>query len=84
MDSTELIGMIAAFFTTIAFLPQAIKVIKTKNTQDLSLSMYSILCTGLLLWLIYGIQIDSLPIIIANGITLILSSTILIVKIKYK
>lgn len=84
MDNTEVIGMIAAFLTTIAFLPQAIKVIRTKNTQDLSLSMYSILFAGLLLWLIYGIQIDSLPIMIANGITLILSSIILILKMKYK
>jgi len=84
MDYVEIIGLVAAFLTTGSFLPQAIKVIKTKNTSDLSLSMYSMFVCGVSLWLIYGLIIESLPIILANMITLILSGTILFMKIRYK
>jgi len=84
MDYVEIIGLIAAFLTTGSFLPQAIKVIKTKNTSDLSLSMYSMFAGGVCLWLAYGFLIDSLPIIIANVVTLMLSGTILFMKIRYK
>ena len=84
MDYVEILGLTAAVLTTGSFFPQAIKAIKTKNTSDLSLSMYSMFVGGVCLWLIYGFVIDSLPIILANIVTLILSSTILIMKIKYK
>lgn len=78
------IGLIAATCTTISFLPQAIKIIKTKHTQDLSLVMYLVLTTGIFLWLVYGIFIKDLPVIIANAITLIFTVIILTLKIKYK
>jgi len=65
-------------------LPQIIKSIKTKNTKDLSLLMYLILIMGVFLWLVYGILIESLPLIIANAIVILFSLTILILKIKYK
>ena len=78
------IGFFAAFCTTIAFLPQAAKVWKTKSTKDISLYMFIIFTIGVLSWLIYGISISDLPIILANAITLILSLFILIYKIKYK
>jgi len=84
MDTITIIGMAAAVFTTISFLPQAIKVIKTKNTSDLSLVMYMSFTTGVLLWLIYGYLLNDLPILIANSITLIFAVTILIMKLKYK
>ena len=84
MDYAEILGLVAAVLTTGSFLPQAIKVIKTKNTNDLSLSMYSLFFSGVFLWLVYGFLIDSLPIIIANMITLILSGIILFMKIRYK
>ena len=61
MNTFTIIGLIAAACTTLSFLPQAIKVIKTKNTSDLSLTMYLILTTGLLLWLIYGYLINDIP-----------------------
>ena len=78
------IGFFAAFCTTIAFLPQALKVWKTKSTKDISLYMFIIFTVGVLSWLIYGISISDLPIILANALTLILSLFILIYKIKYK
>ena len=84
MEGITILGLTAAICTTISFLPQAIKTIKTKQTKDLSLGMYSVLTAGVLLWIIYGILIEDLPIILANGITFIFTSTILILIIKYK
>jgi len=78
------IGFLAAFCTTFAFLPQAIKVWKTKSTKDISLYMFIIFTVGVLSWLIYGISITDLPLILANAITLVFSLFILIYKIKYK
>ncbi len=84
MNLLTVLGLVAACCTTISFLPQAIKVIRTKHTNDLSLGMYTLLTTGIILWLIYGFFKNDLPIILANGITLIFAGTILILKIKYK
>jgi len=78
------VGFFAAFCTTISFLPQVIKVYKTKSTKDISLYMFLIFTMGTFCWLIYGILESSLPIIIANTITLILSAIILLYKIKFK
>tara|TARA_B100001063_G_C16332176_1_gene342671 strand:+ start:234 stop:494 length:261 start_codon:yes stop_codon:yes gene_type:complete len=78
------IGFFAAFCTTIAFLPQAIKVYKSKSTKDISLYMFLIFTIGVLSWLIYGLIINDLPVILANAVTLILSFFILIYKIRYK
>jgi MtN3 and saliva related transmembrane protein len=79
--SSDIIGYIAATLTTSSFLPQAILTIKTRNTDALSLSMYSIFTLGVLFWLIYGIIIDDYAIISANAITLLLAASILGFKI---
>ncbi|MBC7654637.1 MAG: SemiSWEET transporter [Oligoflexus sp.] len=84
MDFITLIGLLAAFGTTFSFLPQAIKIIKTKNTEGISLSMYLMFTTGVFLWLIYGYMKNDMPIVVANAITLILASIILYLKMKYK
>jgi MtN3 and saliva related transmembrane protein len=84
MEFMTLIGLAAGFCTTAAFLPQVIKTWKSKSAKDLSLGMYSIFCTGVLLWLIYGIMISDLPIILANAITLILAVSILFFKLTFK
>ena len=84
IDQNEIIGLIAAVCTTFAFIPQVIKVWKTKQTMDLSLRMYFIMFIGILLWLVYGIRIDSLSIILANVVTAILVGTILVYIIKGK
>lgn len=78
----EWIGYIAATCTTIAFLPQVIHTIRSKNVKGISLNMYLILELGLILWLMYGLHIKDLPIIAANSVTLIFSSVILYMKIR--
>ena len=78
------IRFFAAFYTTIAFLPQAIKVYKTKSTKDISLIMFIIFTLGVFSWLIYGLIINDLPVILANVVTLILSLFILLYKIRFK
>lgn len=84
MDFISAIGSLAAFFTTIAFVPQAIQIIRTKNTQSISLAMYSFFTIGIALWLIYGILMQDFPIIMANSVTVVLSVIILTMKIRYK
>ncbi|MEM9338241.1 MAG: SemiSWEET transporter [Bacteroidota bacterium] len=83
MSSLQLLGFAAAFCTTAAFLPQAIKTIRSKATHAISLPMYLLLIVGIILWLSYGLILGDYPIIIANAITLFLCSIILILKIKY-
>lgn len=80
MEST--IGYIAAMCTTVAFIPQAIKVFKTNQTKDISMGMFLLMNIGLIFWTVYGIMIFSYPIIIANLLTLILALYILFMKIK--
>lgn len=77
----ETISYIAAVLTTGSFLPQAIMTLKTKDTASLSLGMYSTFTFGVFLWLIYGIYLADKAIIYANAITLVLSSSILFIKV---
>jgi len=84
INLVTIIGLLAAFGTTISFLPQAVKTIQTKDTSGISLPMYVLFTTGTLFWLIYGIMSGSLPVTIANAITFIFASIILVYKIKYK
>jgi MtN3 and saliva related transmembrane protein len=83
MDTITIIGLVAGTLTTIAFVPQLTKTWKSKSAQDISLGMFLLFCSGVLLWLIYGVLIDALPVILANTVTLILSGAILILKLKY-
>ncbi len=78
----EIIGFTAAFLTTAAFVPQAVKVYKTKKTEDLSLALFVLLFVGVFLWLVYGVLIVSAPVIIANAVTFILVAYILLVKLR--
>lgn len=84
MNVITIIGLVVATFTTASFVPQAIETIKTKNTSGISLGMYSLFSFGTLLWFIYGIFEKDLPIMIANGITLVFACIILAYKWKYK
>lgn len=79
--SSELIGYFAATLTTASFLPQAIKTIKTRDTESLSLGMYGMFAAGVLLWFVYGIYLSDKAIIIANAITFVLAAAILGFKI---
>lgn len=80
----DIIGYFAAILTTLSFLPQAIKTIKTKDTSGISLIMYSMFTIGVLGWLIYGFIKNDIPIFIANLVTLSLAGVILSLKVKYK
>jgi MtN3 and saliva related transmembrane protein len=80
--SLDLLGYFAAFCTTMSFLPQAILTIRTKDTESLSLGMYSLFTFGVILWLIYGFYKHDYALICGNAVTLILAATILAFKIK--
>ena len=79
----EFFGYFAAILTTLAFLPQLIKTLKTKKAEDVSLITLIMFLTGVLSWIIYGYKISSTPILIANIITFILNFLILIFKINF-
>ncbi|MDF2529254.1 MAG: hypothetical protein K0Q57_134 [Gammaproteobacteria bacterium] len=83
MVLAEVIGAVSAVLTTAAFLPQVIKVFKTKKTQDLSYGMLLAQSTGNFMWAIYGVMIHSRSITIANIFTFILVLMIIIAKIKH-
>jgi len=80
--SNSLIGYLAAFLTTVAFVPQTYRALKSKDLSSISLNMYLLFTTGVLFWIYYGYTNESWPVVIANVITLILSSIILFLKIK--
>ncbi len=83
MNAYTLIGLAAAFCTTVAFLPQVIKTWQTRSTKDLSLSMFLVFTTGIFLWLVYGLAVHDIPLIVANGITFVLSGIILYFKLRH-
>jgi MtN3 and saliva related transmembrane protein len=83
MDFTNLLGFTAASLTTLAFLPQVIKIWRSRSTKDISLPMLITFIAGITLWLIYGLLVNAAPIYMANGITLILNLAILRFKLKY-
>ena len=78
----DVIGGGAAVLTTIAFLPQVIKSWRSGSTRDVSLGMFLILNTGIVLWLIYGLLLGSLPLILANTVTIFLTGTIMVLKLR--
>jgi MtN3 and saliva related transmembrane protein len=83
LEYANTVGLLAGVLTTISFVPQVVKIWKTKQARDISLGMFAIFSGGVLLWLLYGIGIGALPVIVANAVTLGLSLTILVFKIKY-
>ena len=81
--SVEDLGFVAAFCTTIAFVPQLVRVIRRRSAKDVSLPTFLLFSIGVFIWLIYGIDIGSRPVIASNGVTLVLSLGILILKLRY-
>lgn len=79
-----MIGMAAAICTTVAFIPQVIKIYKIKNASEISILTFSIFSAGVFLWFVYGIMIKEWPVIIANFITLFLAIIIIVMKIRYR
>ncbi len=83
MSGIEILGFAAAILTTVCWLPQAFRTIRTKDTKSLSLVAQSIFTLGVGLWLIYGILVDSMPIIFSNGVNFVLVGLILALKVRY-
>jgi MtN3 and saliva related transmembrane protein len=79
----NVVGYAAGCFATVAFVPQVVKTLKHRSTRDISLGMYALFCTGVGLWLIYGLLIASGPVIISNFVTLALAGTVLVLKLKH-
>ncbi len=70
--------------TTLAFLPQVVKTLRTRDTRSISLGMYILFTTGVFLWLLYGLRLHALPMILANGLTLLMSFVLLVAKWRWK
>lgn len=83
MDIGDLAGIAAGTLTTIAFVPQVVKTWRSRSADDISMYMFLLFSTGVLMWLIYGISLESWPMIIANGITLVLAISIIVMKIYF-
>jgi MtN3 and saliva related transmembrane protein len=81
--NVDLIGSLASALTTIAFIPQVWRVWKTRSAHDLSLPMYLIFTSGVVLWLLYGLLLGAMPIIVGNVMTLFLAGTVLAMKLKF-
>ena len=82
-ERLDLLGYVAAILTTGAFVPQAVKTLRSRDTRAISLWMYVVFTTGVAFWLSYGVVLDSWPIIFANAVTLVLAALILALKVRY-
>jgi MtN3 and saliva related transmembrane protein len=83
VDAPMLIGLAAGFLTTISFVPQILKIWKTKSAEDVSRKMFLAIAVGVALWLVYGILLRQWPIIVWNSVSLVLAGAILALKLKY-
>lgn len=83
IDSANMIGFLAGALTTVSFLPQIVKVLKTRDTRSLSVSMYGLFTLGVFLWLVYGWIVHSPPVIFYNALTFLLSAALLAAKIRW-
>jgi MtN3 and saliva related transmembrane protein len=83
VDATVMLGLAAGTLTTASFVPQLVKVWRTKSAEDISMGMFATFCAGVVLWLIYGIALRDVAIIAANGVTLVLALAIMALKIRY-
>jgi MtN3 and saliva related transmembrane protein len=81
-NMVEIIGLVAAILTTLSFLPQTLMVMRSGQTSGISLTMYAMFTTGVAGWLVYGILQASLPIILANAVTLMFATIILLLKVR--
>ena len=84
MLTSDWIGWLAGTLTTVAFVPQVIKIWRSKKADDISISMFLIFTVGVALWMVYGIQTASLPVMLANAVTLVLALVILMLKYRYR
>jgi MtN3 and saliva related transmembrane protein len=83
MQVSDILGYVAATLTTAAFVPQAWRTWRTKDVSGISLRMYLVFTTGVAIWLAYGIALKEMPMILANGLTLVLACAVLVMKLRY-
>ena len=83
MDDWLMLGVLAGLLTTVGFIPQIIKGYRTKRMEDVSLLMPLVLGAGMLLWLLYGVSLENLPIIIWNAIAFALNIAVVVLKLRY-
>lgn len=84
MSTIDILGLTAGALTSMGFIPQVMKALKTKSTKDLSAQMLLILFAGVILWLIYGLILKDLPLIAANSVTLVSVSFLIFLKLFYR
>jgi MtN3 and saliva related transmembrane protein len=82
-ETLDLLGLVAGSLTTISFVPQVLKIWRTRSGQDVSLGMFILFSLGVLLWLVYGLALGAVPIIVANAATLILALVVLALKLRF-
>jgi MtN3 and saliva related transmembrane protein len=81
MQTINLLGAFAALCSTASFAPQAVKIVRTRATKDISAAMYLLTVTGFAAWMVYGAVLGQWPLIVSNGICLVLSAFILLMKV---
>lgn len=84
MNWTQIIGLVAGICTATSMLPQIFKTLKEKKAEDVSLKMLLVLMSGIILWIIYGIRRNDMPIIATNSFSLLVNMTMIVLRIRYK
>ena len=84
MDLATVVGLLAGLLTTLSLIPQVMKIWRSKSAKDISLKMFAAFSVGVALWLVYGVLQKEVPIILWNGVSLVLASCILAMKLKFK
>jgi len=84
MNWIALIGFVAGTLTTLSFVPQVLKTARTRRCDDVSLGMLLAFTAGISLWLVYGLYLHSLPIILANAVTLVLTGAMIVMKVRFR
>ena len=84
MDTTTLIGLLAGFLTTVAFVPQALTIWRTRSARDVSLPTFAAFTVGVALWTVFGVMKGEPPIVLWNAVTLVLAAAILVMKVKFR
>jgi MtN3 and saliva related transmembrane protein len=79
----DILGYSAGLLSTAALVPQVAKTLKEQSARDISLGMYVLFCAGVSLWLLYGLMIASWPVVVSNSVTLVLSGTVLVLKLRH-
>jgi MtN3 and saliva related transmembrane protein len=84
LTSVDALGFVAGTLTTAAFVPQVMKSWSSRDLSGISLRMYGLFTTGVALWLLYGIAVVSWPVILCNGVTLVLAGGVLVLKLRHR